>query len=185
MMQRKVILPLTDEIVKNFKTGDSLLITGAIYAAKDTAHKRMVEALKRGEILPVNLKGQIIYYVGPSPARPGRPIGSASPTTSGRMDSYTPYLLAKGLKGMIGKGPRSKEVKDAIRKYKAVYFGAIGGAGALLSKCVINAEIITYKDLGSNALQALEVKEFPVIVINDIYGNDLYEEGKAKYQVKL
>ena len=185
MMQRKVMLPLTDGIVKNFRTGDNLLITGVIYAAKDTAHKRMVEALKRGEILPVNLKGQIIYYVGPSPARPGRPIGSASPTTSGRMDSYTPCLLAKGLKGMIGKGSRSKEVKDAIKKYKAVYFGAIGGAGALLSKCIINVEIIAFKDLGSNALQALEVKEFPVIVINDIYGGDLYEEGKAKYQIKL
>ena len=179
------MLPLIDEIVKNFRTGDNLLITGVIYAAKDTAHKRMVEALKRGEILPVNLKGQIIYYVGPSPARPGRPIGSASPTTSGRMDSYTPYLLAKGLKGMIGKGPRSKEVKNAIKKYKAVYLGAIGGAGALLSKCIKKAEVIAYKDLASNAFQRLEVEDFPVTVINDIYGGDLYEKGKAKYQVKL
>ena len=185
MMQKKVKLPLNDEIVKNFRAGDNLLITGIIYAAKDTAHKRMVEALKRGEILPVNLKGQIIYYLGPSPARPGRPIGSAGPTTSGRMDSYTPYLLAKGLKGMIGKGSRSKEVKNAIKKYKAVYLGAIGGAGALLSKCIKKTEVIAYKDLGSNAFQRLEVEDFPVTVINDIYGGDLYEKGKAKYQVKL
>lgn len=185
MMQKKVKLPLNDEIVKNFRAGDNLLITGIIYAAKDTAHKRIVETLDKGELLPVNLEGQIIYYVGPSPARPGRPIGSASPTTSSRIDSYTPRLIAKGLKGMIGKGSRSKEVKESMKKYKVVYLGAIGGAGALLSKCIKKAEVIAYKDLGSNAFRRLEVEDFPVTVINDIYGGDLYEEGKAKYQVKL
>ena len=184
-MQRKVKLPLNDDIIKTFKAGDNLLITGIIYTAKDATHKRIVETLDKGELLPVNLEGQIIYYVGPSPTRPGRPIGSAGPTTSSRIDSYTPRLIAKGLKGMIGKGSRSKEVKEAMKKYKVVYLGAIGGAGALLSKCIKKAEVIAYKDLGSNAFQRLEVEDFPVTVINDIYGGDLYEKGKAKYQVKL
>ena len=181
---KKITLPLTDEILKDLRAGDNILLTGVMYVGRDAAHKRMVEALDRGEALPIDIEGQTIFFMGPSPARPGKPIGSAGPTTSGRMDSYSPRLIAKGLKGMIGKGPRSKAVKDAMVKYRAVYLGAIGGAGALLSKCIKKAEVIAYEDLGAEALCHLEVEDFPVTVINDIYGGDLYEEGKAKYQVK-
>jgi len=180
-MAKKITLPLTDEVLKDLKAGDNLLLTGVIYVARDAAHKRMIEALDQGKPLPFDIKGQTIYYMGPSPARPGRPIGSAGPTTSGRMDAYTPRLLAEGLKGMIGKGLRSQEVKEAIKKYKAVYLGAIGGAGALISKSIKKAEVIAYEDLGAEAVRRLEVEDFPVTVINDIYGGDLYEEGKAKY----
>lgn len=180
-MAQKITLPLTDEVLKDLKAGDNLLLTGVIYVARDAAHKRMIEALDQGKPLPFDIKGQTIYYMGPSPARPGRPIGSAGPTTSGRMDAYTPRLLAEGLKGMIGKGLRSQEVKEAIKKYKAVYLGAIGGAGALISKSIKKAEVIAYEDLGAEAVRRLEVEDFPVTVINDIYGGDLYEEGKAKY----
>jgi fumarate hydratase subunit beta len=183
-MAKKIKLPLTDEILKDLKAGDNLLLTGPIYVARDAAHKRMVEALDRGEPLPFDIKGAAIYYMGPSPARPGRIIGSAGPTTSGRMDAYAPRLIARGLRGMIGKGPRSKAVKDAMAKHKAVYLGAIGGAGALISKSIKKAEVIAYEDLGAEALRHLEVEDFPVTVINDIYGGDLYEEGKARYQVK-
>jgi len=183
-MPKKVMLPLTDETLQDLRTGDELLLTGVMYVGRDAAHKRLVEALDEGKPLPVDLRGQTIYFMGPSPARPGRPIGAAGPTTSYRMDSYSPRLIAAGLKGMIGKGARSQAVKDAIKKYKAVYLGAIGGAGALISTSIKKAEVIAYEDLGAEALRRLEVEDFPATVINDIYGNDLYEEGKAKYQVK-
>jgi fumarate hydratase subunit beta len=183
-MSKKVTLPLTDEVLKDLKTGDNLLLTGVIYAARDTAHKSMVEALDRGKPLPFDIKGATIYYMSPTPARPGRIIGSAGPTTSGRMDAYAPRLIAEGLKGMIGKGSRSKAVKDAMVKHKAVYLGAIGGAGAIVSKSIKKAEVVAYEELGAEALRRLEVENFPVTVVNDIYGGDLYEEGKAKYEVK-
>jgi len=183
-MAKKITLPLTDEILKDLKTGDNLLLSGVIYVARDAAHKRMVEALDQGKTLPFDVKGATIFYMGPTPARPGRAIGSAGPTTSGRMDAYAPRLMAKGLKGMIGKGLRSKAVKDAMIKHKAVYLGGIGGAGALMFKSIKKAEVIAYEDLGAEALRRLEVEDFPVTVVNDIYGGDLYEEGKAKYRVK-
>ena len=183
-MAKKVKLPLTDEVLKELKAGDNLLLTGVIYAARDVAHKGMVEALDQGKPLHFDIQGATIYYMGPTPARPGRIIGSAGPTTSGRMDAYTPRLIAEGLKGMIGKGSRSQAVKDAMVKYKAVYLGAIGGAGALISQCIKKAEVIAYEDLGTEALRRLEVADFPVTVINDIYGGDLYEQGKAKYRIK-
>lgn len=181
---KRITLPLTDEILKDLKTGDSLSLTGVIYVARDAAHKRMVEALDQGKALPFDIKGAIIYYMGPSPARPGRVIGSAGPTTSGRMDAYAPRLMAEGLKGMIGKGLRSKAVKDAMVKHKAVYLGAIGGAGAIISRSIKKAEVVAYEELGAEALRCLKVEKFPVTVVNDIYGGDLYEEGKAKYQVR-
>jgi len=181
---KRITLPLTDEILKNLKTGDSLSLTGVIYVARDAAHKRMVEALDQGKPLPFDVKGATIYYMGPTPARPGRVIGSAGPTTSGRMDAYAPRLIAEGLKGMIGKGLRSKAVKDAMVKHRAVYLGAIGGAGAIMSKSIKKAEVIAYEELGAEALRRLEVADFPVTVVNDIHGGDLYEEVKAKYRVK-
>ena len=178
---KKVALPLTDEILESFKAGDNVLLTGVMYAGRDATHKRMVEALDQGKPLPFQIKGATIYYMGPSPARPGRPIGSAGPTTSSRMDAYSPRLIAEGLKGMIGKGPRSKVVKDVMVKYKAVYLGAVGGAGAIISRSIRKAEVIAYEDLEAEALRYLEVEDFAATVINDIYGGDLYEEGKAKY----
>jgi fumarate hydratase subunit beta len=183
-MSKKVMLPLNDEVLKDLKTGDNLLLTGVIYAARDAAHKRMVEALDQEKPLPFDIKGATIYYMGPTSARPGRVIGSAGPTTSGRMDAYAPRLIIAGLKGMIGKGSRAKAVKDAMAKHKAVYLGAIGGAGALISKSIKKAEVIAYEELGARAICRLEVEDFPVMVVNDISGGDLYEEGKAKYQVK-
>ena len=177
-MVKKVRLPLTDETLESLKAGDNVLLTGVMYAARDVAHKRMVEALEQGKPLPFDIKGQTIYFMGPSPARPGKPIGSAGPTTSGRMDIYSPRLLAEGLKGMIGKGMRSQEVKDAIKKYKAVYLGAIGGAGALISRSIKKSEVIAYEELGTEAIRRLEVENFPATVINDIYGGDLYQKGK-------
>jgi fumarate hydratase subunit beta len=180
---KKVMLPLTDETLDGLKAGDNILLTGTMYAGRDTAHKRMVEALEQGKPLPFDIKGQAIYFMGPSPARPGQPIGSAGPTTSGRMDSYSPRLIAEGLKGMIGKGMRSQEVKDAMKKYKAVYLAAIGGAGALISKTIKKSEVIAYEELGAEAVRRLEVEDFPVTVVNDIYGGDLYQEGKARYRV--
>jgi fumarate hydratase subunit beta len=182
---KQITLPLTDEILKDLKTGDNLLLTGVIYVARDAAHKRMLEALDQGKPLPVDVKGATIYYMGPTPARPGRVIGSAGPTTSGRMDAYAPRLMAEGLKGMIGKGLRSQAVKDAMVKHKAVYLGGIGGAGALMSKSIKKAEVIAYEDLGAEALRRLEVEDFPVTIVNDIYGSDLYGEGKAKYQARV
>ena len=183
-MAKKIKLPLTDEILKDLKAGDNLLLSGLIYVARDAAHKRMIEALDQGKPLPFDIKGATVYYMGPSPARPGRVIGSAGPTTSGRMDAYAPRLMAEGLKGMIGKGLRSKPVKDAMVKYRAVYLGAIGGAGAIIFKSIKKAEVVAYEELGAEALRRLEVEDFPVTVVDDIYGGDLYEEGKAKYEVK-
>jgi fumarate hydratase subunit beta len=176
--------PLDEETIKKLKAGDQVFITGVIYSARDAAHKRLVEVLDRGEKLPFDIANQVVYYMGPSPAKPGQVIGSAGPTTSGRMDSYTPRLMAAGLKGMIGKGNRSQAVKDAIKQYKGIYFAAIGGAGALISKSIKKAEVIAYDDLGAEAIRRLEVENFPATVINDIYGGDLYEQGKAKYQIK-
>ncbi len=182
-MLKKINLPLTDEILKDLHAGDNVLLTGIVYVARDAAHKRIVEALEKGEKPPLDLKGQTIYYMGPSPAKPGQVIGAAGPTTSGRMDVYSPRLMQEGLKGMIGKGNRTKAVKDAIVKYKAVYFAAIGGAGALIARRIKKSELVAYEELGAEALRRLEVEDFPVTVINDIYGRDLYEEGKAKYRV--
>jgi len=181
---KKVNLPLSEETLKELRAGDNLLLRGTMYVGRDAAHKRMVEALEEGKPLPVDIRGQTIYFMGPSPARPGRPIGSAGPTTSGRMDAYSPRLIAAGLKGMIGKGSRSEAVKDAMVKYKAVYLGAIGGAGALISRSIKKSEVVAYEELGAEAVLRLEVEDFPVTVINDIYGGDLYQDGKAKYQVK-
>ena len=174
--------PLDEETIASLKAGDQVFITGVIYVGRDAAHKRMVEALDEGKPLPFDVKGQTIYYMGPSPAKPGQPIGSAGPTTSGRMDSYSPRMMAEGLKGMIGKGMRTQEVKDAMKKYKAVYMAAIGGAGALISKSIKKSEVVAYGELGAEALLRLEVENFPATVINDIYGGDLYQEGKAKYK---
>ena len=175
--------PLDEETVQKLRAGDQVFITGVIYTARDSAHKRLIESLDKGEKLPLDVNNQIIYYMGPAPARPGHPIGSAGPTTSGRMDSYAPRLLKAGLKGMIGKGNRSQAVKEAMKEYRAVYFAAIGGAGALISKRINKAEVIAYEDLGAEAIRRLEVENFPAIVINDIYGGDLYEQGKARYRV--
>ncbi len=180
----RLTTPLSDEDVEKLKIGDRVLLNGVIYTGRDAAHKRMVEALDKGEELPFDVKGQVIYFVGPAPAKPGKPIGSAGPTTSYRMDPYSPRLIALGLKGMIGKGGRSKEVIDACVKYKCVYFGAIGGAGALLAKQIKKAEVIAYEDLGPEAVRRLEVEDFPVIVVNDVYGNDLEKEGRKQYEVK-
>jgi fumarate hydratase subunit beta len=180
---RNVELPLSDDVLETLHAGDELLLTGVMYVGRDAAHKRMIEALQAGKPLPVDLKGQVIYFMGPTPAKPGKVIGSAGPTSSYRMDAYSPRLIAEGLKGMIGKGMRSGEVKDAMKKYKAVYFGAIGGAGALISSCIRKAEIIAYEDLGAEALRRIEIQDFPVTVINDIYGGDLYEEGRAQYGI--
>ncbi len=174
--------PLTDDIIEKLRAGDRVVITGVIYAARDMAHKYMVEGHKRGESLPFDLRGQVLYYTGPTPAAPGRPIGSAGPTTSYRLDKYTPYLIELGLKGMIGKGPRGQEVKDAIKKHKAVYFAAIGGAGALISKKIRKADVIAYPELGTESIMRLEVEDFPAVVVNDVYGEDLYRIGLEKYK---
>lgn len=164
------------------KAGDRVAISGMVYVARDAAHKRLVEALQRGDPLPFDLRGQIVYYMGPSPARPGKPIGAAGPTTSGRMDPYTPMLLAAGLKGMIGKGKRSVQVREALQKYRAVYFAALGGVAALLASAVKRAELVAYEDLGPEAILRLELERLPAVVANDVYGGDVYEEGKAKYR---
>ena len=180
----KIQTPLTDEVIEKLHAGDKVLITGTIYVARDAAHKRIVEAMDRGETLPLDPKGQIIYYMGPAPAKPGQPIGSAGPTTSYRMDPYAPRLMAAGLKGMIGKGNRSQPVKDAIKKFKAVYFASTGGAGALIAKSVKKSQVIAYEDLGAEALLRLEVEDFPATVINDIYGGDAYEDGVRQYAIE-
>lgn len=174
--EKYIQAPLSEETIHNLKAGDFVYITGTIYTARDAAHKRMSETLAAGGTLPINLENNIIYYLGPSPAREGRAIGSAGPTTSGRMDKYTPKLLDLGLKGMIGKGRRSAAVKEAIVKNGCVYFAAIGGAGALLSKAITASEVIAYDDLGTEAVRKLEVVDFPVIVVIDAEGNDLYEQ---------
>jgi len=181
-MAKRIALPLTDDTVANLKAGDDVLLSGTMYVGRDSAHKRIVEALDQGKPLPFDVRGQTIYYMGPSPAKPGQAIGSAGPTTSGRMDSYSPRLMAEGLRGMVGKGMRSPAVKEAMKKHRAVYFAAIGGAGALISKAIKKSDVIAYEELGAEALLRIEVADFPVIVINDIYGGDLYDEGKAKYK---
>ncbi len=181
-MAKKIKTPLTEDVIEDLKCGDLVEITGVIYTARDAAHKRLVDLIKEGKNLPFDLRGAIIYYVGPTPAKPGKVIGSAGPTTSYRMDPYAPFLLEKGLKGMIGKGKRSKEVRDAIIKYKGIYFASTGGAAALLAKHIKSAEVVAYEDLGPEAIRRLYVEDFPAIVVNDIYGNDLYEEGVKKYK---
>lgn len=173
--------PLSDVDVEKLKSGDKVLLNGVIYTGRDAAHKRLLDLIKEGKPLPIDIKGQVIYYVGPAPAKPGQVIGSAGPTTSGRMDAYSPKLMEMGLKGMIGKGMRKKEVVEAMKKYKAVYFAATGGAGALLAKAIKKAEVVAYEDLGPEAINRLEVEDFPVTVVNDTKGNDLYEEGARKY----
>ncbi len=180
-MEKRIFTPLTDEIVESLRVGDKVLITGYIYTARDAAHKRMVEALSRGEPPPFDMKGQVIYYVGPTPPRPGQVIGSAGPTTAIRMDKYVEPLLKLGLKGMIGKGYRSQQVRDLLVKYKAVYFAAVGGVAVLLQKSIKSSEIIAYEDLGTEAVRKLYVENFPVIVANDIYGGDVFEEGRKKF----
>mgnify|MGYP001569806215 CR=1 FL=1 len=178
----KIKLPADAATLKSLKTGDQVLISGSIYVARDAVHRRIIDALDKGKPLPFSLRGQTIYYMGPAPAKPGQIIGSAGPTTSGRMDVYTPRLLAEGLKVMIGKGERSEVVKKAIKKYGAVYLAATGGAGALIAKSVKKCEIIAYPELGAEAVLRLEIEDFPAVVVNDIYGGDLYLEGKAKYR---
>lgn len=181
-MDRNINVPISDKDAKSLHAGDYVYLTGTIYTARDAAHKRMAETLEKKEELPIQLDHNIIYYMGPSPAREGRPIGSAGPTTSSRMDKYTPDLLDLGLKGMIGKGKRSKEVQEAIIRNHAVYFAAVGGAGALLSKKILSSEVIAYNDLGTEAIRKLEVKDFPVIVVIDSEGNNLYETAIKQYQ---
>ncbi|MGG7163021.1 Fe-S-containing hydro-lyase [Clostridium ihumii] len=180
-MEKRITMPLTEEKVKDLKAGDSVLLSGVIYTGRDAAHKRFVELLEKGEKLPIDVKDSLIYYVGPTPAKPGMAIGSAGPTTSYRMDAYTPALLDQGLKGMVGKGLRSKEVIESMKKNKAVYFAAIGGAAALMAKCVKKAEIVTYEDLGAEAVRRLEVEDLPLVVVIDSEGNNLYEMGKEAY----
>lgn len=173
--------PLEMEIVRRLRAGDSVLISGVIYTARDTAHKRIVQTLDEGGKLPFDIKGQTFYYMGPSPARPGKVIGAAGPTTSGRMDAYTPKLLAAGLRAMIGKGNRSREVREALKKYEVVYFSAVGGVAALIARTVRSSEPVAYPDLGPEAILKLTVVDFPAIVANDIVGGDLYEQGRARY----
>lgn len=181
-MDKYINAPFSSEDVKDLKSGDYVYITGTIYTARDAAHKRMYEVLEQGEKLPLDMENNVIYYMGPSPAREGRPIGSAGPTTASRMDKYAPSLLDLGLKGMIGKGKRSQAVSDAIVRNQAVYFAAVGGAGALLSKCIKKSEVIAYDDLGTEAIRKLEVENFPVIVVIDSQGNNLYETAIQDYQ---
>lgn len=180
-INKYVNVPLNNETIASLCAGDYVYLTGTIYTARDAAHKRMQEALDRGERLPLDMKNNVIYYMGPSPARGGRPIGSAGPTTASRMDKYAPALLDLGLRGMIGKGKRSQGVKEAVVRNGAVYFAAVGGAGALLSRSIISSEIIAYEDLGTEAIRRLEVRDFPVIVVMDAKGNDLYETAVRKY----
>ena len=180
-MEKRIETPLTDDVLRSLKAGDKVLIDGVIYTGRDSAHKLLVEAMERGEELPVDFTGHIIYYVGPCPAKPGDPIGSAGPTTSGRMDAYTPAMLEVGLKGMIGKGNRSAEVVEEIKKHGAVYLLAMGGAGALLARSVKKAEVVAYEELGPEAIFRLEVERFPVVVGIDTEGNDIYVEGRKAY----
>ncbi len=181
-MAKKIQAPLTVDTVKDLRAGDSVLISGIIYTGRDLAHKRLTDAIKAGEKLPFDLTGAVIYYVGPSPAKPGQVIGSAGPTTSYRMDSYSPLLMEKGMRGMIGKGNRTPPVIEAMQRYGAVYFAAVGGAGALIARSIKEAKVIAYEDLGPEAVRELRVEDFPAIVINDRYGGDLYEQGVAKYR---
>jgi len=181
MAEYSLTTPLKEEDIVKLKAGDKVSLTGTVYTARDAAHKRLVDLIEAGEELPIPLEGQVIYYVGPAPTPPGKPIGSAGPTTSYRMDPYTPILLEKGLKGMIGKGERSEPVVEAMKKHKAVYFAATGGAAALISKRILKAEVIAYEDLGAEAIRKLEVEDFPLIVAQDCHGGNIYREGQKKY----
>ncbi|MBA7506782.1 Fumarate hydratase class I, aerobic [subsurface metagenome] len=181
-MINNITSPIDAEIIEKLTAGTRVLISGVIYAARDTAHRRLIQALDKGEQLPFDLNGQTLYYMGPSPVKPGRVIGSAGPTTSSRMDIYTPRLIAAGIRATIGKGNRSPAVKEAIQRYKAVYFATIGGAGALLAKSIKQVEVIAYEDLGAEAILRLNVDNLPAIVANDVYGEDLFEQGKARYK---
>ena len=180
-MEKKITLPLTEELARSLKAGDRVLLSGYIYTSRDAGHKRMCESLAKGEELPIDPMNATIYYVGPTPAKPGTVIGSAGPTTSGRMDAYAPTMMSVGARGMIGKGARLPEVVEAMKKYSGVYFGAIGGAGALLAKCIKSAELIAYEDLGAEALRKLYVEDMPLMVIIDSEGNNLYELGREEY----
>jgi fumarate hydratase subunit beta len=177
----KLTTPLKSEDVDQLRIGDRVLLNGIVYTARDAAHKRLIQLIDAGEPLPFDVQGQVIYYVGPSPAKPGQAVGAAGPTTSYRMDAYAPTLIERGLKGMIGKGKRNDAVKEAMQTHKAVYFAAIGGAGALMAKSILSAEVIAYPELGPEAIRRLEVRNFPVIVANDAHGGDLYEEGARTY----
>jgi len=185
MKTRVLQTPLKREDVKNLRCGDAVLLSGTVYTARDAAHLRLTEAVKKAEPLPFDIENAIVYYVGPTPSMPGKVIGSAGPTTSYRMDAYAPKLIALGLTGMIGKGARGKEVVDAMKEHGAVYFGAIGGAGALLARCVESSEIIAYEDLGAEAIRKLTVKDMPLTVIIDCEGNDLYKKGRADYLMQI
>ncbi len=182
-MEKYICTPITEDITKDLKIGDYVYITGTMYVARDAAHKRFMEVLEKGEELPIDIKNSTIYYMGPSPAREGRPIGSAGPTTASRMDKYAPVLLDLGQKAMVGKGKRTKEVLDAVKRNHAVYFAAVGGAGALLSKCIVKSEIVCYEDLGAEAVRKIEVENFPVIVVADCYGNNFYETAVLEYKM--
>jgi fumarate hydratase subunit beta len=181
-MAKRITAPLTEATVKDLRAGDSVLISGTIYTGRDLAHKKLFDAIQAGEKLPFDLAGAVIYYVGPSPAKPGQVIGSAGPTTSYRMDAYSPLLMEHGMRGMVGKGNRTKPVLDAMKQYGAVYFAAVGGAAALIARTIKAAKVIAYEDLGPEAVRELAVEDFPAIVINDVYGGDLYEQGVAKYK---
>ncbi len=182
MEMKRITTPLDRKVVADLRAGEKVFLSGYIYTARDAAHKRITEALDRGEPLPFELENQVVYYCGPSPAPPGRVIGACGPTTSSRMDVYSPRLLSLGLKGMIGKGKRSAAVREALKEYGAVYFGGTGGAGALLSGSVLAADVIAYEELGPEAVRRLQVKDMPLFVINDMYGGDLYEAGMAGYR---
>ena len=183
MSERRVLkAPFTDDVVRSLKAGDMVYISGTIYTARDAAHKRLVEMLADGQTMPFDFDGQAVHYAGPCPAKPGKPIGSVGPTTGGRMDAYSPTLIAEGLKVMIGKGSRSNEIVDALKQYTGVYFAAIGGAAALMAKCVKSAEVIAFDDLGTEAIRRLEVEELPVIVVLDCQGNNAYERGRREFQ---
>ncbi|MBM3146766.1 MAG: Fe-S-containing hydro-lyase [Actinobacteria bacterium] len=184
-MAKRITTPLTDEVVKDLRIGDEVLITGVVYQARDAAHKRMVALIEQGEPLPFEIQGAVVYYMGPSPAKPGNVIGSAGPTTSGRMDAYAPLLMEKGLKGMIGKGLRTDAVKQAMVEHTAVYFAATGGAGALLAQRITGNEVIAWPELGAEAVARLEVVDFPAIVVGDCHGGDLYEVGRREYARKV
>jgi len=181
--QIRLTTPLSNQDIENLKIGDKVLLNGVLFTGRDAAHKRLFDLIKKGEDLPIDLKGQVIYYVGPTPAKPGKPIGSAGPTTSYRMDPFAPTLIGLGLKGMIGKGNRSQEVIESMKKYKAVYFGATGGAGALIAKRIKKATVVAYEDLGPEAIRRLEVEDFPVTVVNDCNGGDLYKEGIKRFAI--
>ncbi len=182
MAEHRIRLPLSDDVIAQLRAGDYVYLTGRVYAARDAAHKRLVEALSRGQPLPIDIRGWVIYYVGPTPAKPGAVIGSAGPTTSERMDPFTVPLLEAGLKGAIGKGGRSPQIREAFAKHRAVYFLAVGGAGALLAKQIRKVAVVAYEDLGTEAIRLLDIEEFPAVVCNDIYGGDLLEQGKARWR---